>query len=90
LAQVSRMLVCTACDRGSKDDVCVLVVDLRKHATQLEESKRFSGNCLREEPSKEVHLSELELEDRISGDRNGCCDQTDPAPTPRRQYRQAW
>jgi serine/threonine protein phosphatase PrpC len=90
LAQVSKMLVCTACDRGSKDDVCVLVVDLRKHMTQLEESKRLSGNCLHEDLSKEVPLSNLELDDRVPGDRNGCRDQTDPALTPRRQYRQAW
>jgi serine/threonine protein phosphatase PrpC len=90
LAQVSRFLVSLACERGSKDDVCVLVIDLRTSVGRLREeaaSRATNNNYTTEEMSTELNLSDLTIGECDFSNQASACD---PGPTPRHQRRRAW
>jgi serine/threonine protein phosphatase PrpC len=97
LERAAKDLVATACERGSLDDVSVLVIDLKKYRTLLDDAvRRLAQPELVAEASVEVSFAELSLAKQkqslptVTANRP-VHDQCDPGPTPRNASRaSAW
>lgn len=89
LEHVAKSLVLTACDRGSNDDVSVLIVDLQSYFDILRDqpNQTDSDDQMVEEEVVEVSFSDLSLcEQGVPVMTNQC----DPMPTPRVRKKSAW